>query len=163
MHVLVLNCGSSSLKYQLLDMDAQRPLASGLAERIGEDVSRLTHRFGGAAHTRDERYADHAAALRAVLTAFEEAGPALDGIVAVGHRVVHGGSRYAEPVLIDDEVVQAVEELSPLAPLHNPANLTGIRVAREIFPGLPHVAVFDTAFHQRMPPAAHTYAVPREW
>jgi acetate kinase len=163
MHVLVLNCGSSSIKYQLLDMDTAEPLASGLVEQIGEHASHLTHKTRDGKLTRDETYADHAAGLRAVLAAFAAAGPALDDVVAVGHRVVHGGSRYADPVLIDDVVEKAIEELSPLAPLHNPANLTGIKVARRTFPHLPHVAVFDTAFHQTMPPAAYTYAVPRSW
>jgi acetate kinase len=163
MHVLVLNCGSSSIKYQLLDMDTAEPLASGLVEQIGEHASHLTHKTRDDKLTRDETYADHAAGLRAVLAAFAAAGPALDDVVAVGHRVVHGGSRYADPVLIDDVVEKAIEELSPLAPLHNPANLTGIKVARRTFPHLPHVAVFDTAFHQTMPPAAYTYAVPRSW
>ncbi|GAB3683216.1 acetate kinase [Actinocorallia lasiicapitis] len=142
--VLVLNCGSSSIKYRLLDMDGGTAVLSGTVERIGEPGGHL----------------DHAAGLRAVL---DELGGAPEGLVAVGHRVVHGGSRYADPVLIDDEVEKAIEELSPLAPLHNPANLAGIRVAREAFPDVPHVAVFDTAFHQTMPPGAYTYAVPKEW
>jgi acetate kinase len=98
-----------------------------------------------------------------VLDAFRDHGPALDGVAAVGHRIVHGGSRFSAPTLIDDEVERAVEELAPLAPLHNPPNLEGVRVARRVFPRLPHVAVFDTAFHTTIPPLAHVYAVPREW
>ncbi|GAA3211872.1 acetate kinase [Actinocorallia longicatena] len=160
--VLVLNCGSSSIKYRLLDMGDGEVLASGLVERIGEESSLLVHR-GTSRIERPGSCATHAEGMRAVLDAFAEAGPSLEGITAVGHRVVHGGSRYSTPVLIDDGVEQAIEELSPLAPLHNPANLTGIRVAREAFPGPPHVAVFDTAFHQTMPPASYLYAVPREW
>lgn len=160
--VLVLNTGSSSVKYQLLDMDAVTRLAAGLVERIGEGRGALAHR-GPRDHERAEPYADHEEGLRAMLAAFDAAGPALDGVTAIGHRVVHGGSRFSAPVLIDDAVERAIGELVPLAPLHNPGNLEGIRVARRIFPGLPHVAVFDTAFHQTLPPRAHTYAVPREW
>jgi acetate kinase len=143
MSVLVLNCGSSSIKFRLLDGDGV--LASGAVERIGEP--------GGPA--------SHAEGLTSVLA--ELSGEVLSGLEAVGHRVVHGGARYAAPVLIDAEVERAIEELSPLAPLHNPANLTGIRVARTAFPDVPHVAVFDTAFHQTMPPSSYLYAVPRQW
>ncbi|GAA2586406.1 acetate kinase [Actinomadura fulvescens] len=157
MNVLVLNCGSSSIKYQLLDRTGA--LASGLLERIGEETGTLTH---GSRKT-EAHYPDHEAGLRAVMDAFDEHGPSLAGVVAVGHRVVHGGDRFSDPVVVDDAVEKAVEELSPLAPLHNPANLEGIRVARAAFPDLPNVAVFDTAFHQTVPPHAHTYAVPRSW
>ncbi|MFG2002906.1 acetate/propionate family kinase [Spirillospora sp. NPDC048911] len=157
MNVLVLNCGSSSIKYQLLD--ATGTLVTGLLERIGEETGTLTH--GTSVHT--DHYPDHKEGLRAVLDAFERHGPSLTDVVAVGHRVVHGGDRFSDPVLIDDSVEKAIDELTPLAPLHNPANLQGIRVARAAFPGLPHVAVFDTAFHQTLPPHAHTYAVPRSW
>ncbi|MCT9929971.1 acetate kinase [Planotetraspora sp. A-T 1434] len=161
--VLVLNSGSSSIKYRLIDMGAASPADTGknggLVERIGEETSVLVH--GGVRVER--RFADHEEGLQAVLAAFAEYGPPLDGVGAIGHRVVHGGSRFVEPTLIDDEVERAIEELAPLAPLHNPANLKGIRVARRAFPGLPHVAVFDTAFHGTIPPHARTYAVPREW
>ncbi|GIH24413.1 acetate kinase [Acrocarpospora phusangensis] len=160
MHVLVLNSGSSSIKYQLLDMSGRRRLATGLAERIGERSGRLVH---NGEDVGTDGFADHEAGLRAVLDAFAERGPALDEVVAVGHRVVHGGDRFAQPVLIDDDVEKAIGQLIPLAPLHNPANLEGIRVARRVFPDLPHVAVFDTAFHQTLPPEAYTYAVPPEW
>ncbi|WP_155352470.1 acetate kinase [Acrocarpospora macrocephala] len=160
MHVLVLNSGSSSIKYQLLDMDTRSRLATGLVDRIGERSGRLIH---NGEDVGADGFADHEAGLRAVLEAFAARGPALDQVGAVGHRVVHGGSRFARPELIDDEVEAAIEELIPLAPLHNPANLEGIRVARRAFPTLPHVAVFDTAFHQTLPPAAYTYAVPVEW
>jgi acetate kinase len=164
-YVFVVNSGSSSIKYQLIDVSAGRSTASGLVERIGESDSTLTHRSGDNEITRQERFADHEAGLRAVLEAFDESGPSLAGteLVAVGHRVVHGGERFSDPVVIDDDVEAAIEALIPLAPLHNPANLEGIRVARKLFPQLPHVAVFDTAFHQTLPPHAYTYAVPHAW
>ncbi|MBP2702596.1 acetate kinase [Microbispora sp. RL4-1S] len=157
--VLVLNSGSSSIKYRLIDLASRRWTARGLVERIGENGGLLVH---GDVRV-ERRFPSHEEGLRAVLAAFAEHGPSLDGVTAVGHRVVHGGSRFVEPTLIDEEVERAIEELAPLAPLHNPANLEGIRVARRAFPGLPHVAVFDTAFHATIPPYAHTYAVPREW
>jgi acetate kinase len=164
-HVLVINSGSSSIKYQLVEVDAGEAIASGLVERIGESDSTLTHRGGGREVTRQERFADHEAGLRAVLDAFEESGPSLTDadLVAVGHRVVHGGEQFANPVVVTDDVEAAIEALIPLAPLHNPPNLEGIRVARKIFPELPHVAVFDTAFHQTLPAYAFTYAIPRSW
>ena len=142
--VLVLNSGSSSVKYQLLDMaDGSRP-ASGIVERIGEG-----------------EVADHAAALKIVAEELAAQGAGLDSpaLAAVGHRVVHGGTRFTEPTLITDEVVAEVEKLVPLAPLHNPANITGIKVARRMRPDLPQVAVFDTAFHATMPEHAARYAV----
>ncbi|GAA2090216.1 acetate/propionate family kinase [Actinomadura alba] len=160
--VLVLNTGSSSIKYRLLEMEPVNRLAAGLVERIGEGESALTH-HGLRDLRRAEPYRDHDEGLRAMLAAFDAAGPALDQVIAIGHRVVHGGRRFGAPVLIDDAVEQVIAELTSLAPLHNPANLRGIQVARRIFPGVPHVAVFDTAFHQTIPPWAHTYAVPREW
>jgi acetate kinase len=165
-HVLVLIAGSSSLKYQLVDVESGEAPASGLVERIGEpSASPLRHAGPGGEVRGERKVADHEAAMRAVLEAFAAHGPDLDAcdLVAVGHRVVHGGDRFAAPVLIDDAVEKAIEELIPLAPLHNPANLEGIRVARRIFTDLPQVAVFDTAFHQTLPPAAYTYAVPRTW
>jgi acetate kinase len=140
--VLVLNCGSSSLKYQLVDVDGPARPASGIVERIGEP--------GGAA--------DHEAAMASVLRALD-----VDGVDVVAHRVVHGGSRFADPVVIDDEVLAEVRALSDLAPLHNPINVMGIEVARRALPAIPHVAVFDTAFHQTLPPHAYTYAVPQDW
>nr|WP_223187045.1 acetate kinase [Streptomyces sp. CBMA29] len=142
---MVINSGSSSVKYQLLDMTDHARLATGLVERIGED--------GGVA--------DHAAALRTVATELDGQGLGLDSpqLAAIGHRVVHGGTRFTEPTLITDEVVAAIEELVPLAPLHNPANITGIKVTRELRPDLPQVAVFDTAFHSTIPEAAARYAI----
>ncbi|AQW53488.1 MULTISPECIES: acetate kinase [Streptomyces] len=142
--VLVLNSGSSSVKYQLLDMaDGSRP-ASGIVERIGEGP-----------------VADHAAALKQVADELAAQGLGLDSpeLAAVGHRVVHGGTRFTEPTLITDEVVEEIEKLIPLAPLHNPANVTGIKVARALRPDLPQVAVFDTAFHSTIPEAAARYAI----
>lgn len=163
--VLVLNCGSSSIKYQLVDAGSGERLARGLIERIGEETGRLSHAGPAREIERGDRVDDHEAGLRAMLAAFDEAGPALDGIelTAVGHRVVHGGDRFAEPVVLDDEVTAAIDDLAALAPLHNPANVAGIRVARAELAEVPHVAVFDTAFHQTMPPHAYTYAVPRSW
>ncbi|MFI2661146.1 acetate kinase [Micromonospora carbonacea] len=141
--VLVLNCGSSSVKYRLYDGD--EVLAKGTVERVGEP--------GGGP-------ADHETAVRGIL---DRLGPdGLAGLTAVGHRVVHGGRRFTEPVLVDDAVFAAIGELVPLAPLHNPANLAGIRVAREALPGVPQVAVFDTAFHHTLPEAAATYAIDRD-
>jgi len=158
--VLVLNCGSSSVKYRLLEPDSGAVLIRGLVERIGAPDGRLQH--GDAVQDRD--FADHHQAMDAVLAAFAEHGPKLpDGLVAVGHRVVHGGSRFSAPTLVDDDVLAAIEDLAALAPLHNPANVTGIRAARTALPDVPHVAVFDTAFHTTMPERAATYAVPRDW
>lgn len=161
--VLVINSGSSSLKYQVVDVASGAALATGLIERIGATGGILTHTTGGREHVIERDVPDHVAAMDAMTAAFAEHGPdlATAGLVAVGHRVVQGGE-YAEPVVIDEAVVAAVEELSSLAPLHNPANLAGIRVARERFPDLPHVAVFDTAFHATMPPEAFTYAIDTE-
>lgn len=163
--VLVVNSGSSSLKYRLVEPGPGTVLASGLVERIGEDGGRLEHRRDDATHEAKGPFADHAAALAAVVQAFAEHGPDLAdaGLAAVGHRVVHGGDRFRDPVLVDDGVLAAIDDLAVLAPLHNPANATGIRTARDVLPGVPHVAVFDTAFHASIPPRAATYAVPREW
>ncbi|WP_404382755.1 acetate kinase [Knoellia locipacati] len=162
--VLVVNAGSSSLKYQVLDAASGETEASGIVDRIG-GAGHLKHTTGGTTHQQDVSCADHAEALEAARSALREHGPDLGGIdlFAIGHRVVHGGPRFTEPVLVDDDVVAAIEELVPLAPLHNPANLEGIRSARSSFPDVPQVAVFDTAFHQTLPAAAHTYAVPAAW
>lgn len=143
MRVFVVNSGSSSIKYQLIDVASGEAVLAGTLERIGES--------GGDAP-------DHTSGMRAVL---DSLGPDAQ-IAAVGHRVVHGGARFTAPTLIDDEVTAAIEELSALAPLHNPANLAGIVAARTVLPEVPHVAVFDTAFHQSMPPEAYTYAIDRE-
>ncbi|HLU28219.1 MAG TPA: acetate kinase [Glycomyces sp.] len=163
--VLVINSGSSSIKYQLVDGDTREASVSGLIERIGQSESVVTHKNGDAKRVWNEHLADHTAGLEAMVSACGEFGTPLSeaGLVAVAHRVVHGGKRFVQPVVIDDEVEAAVEELITLAPLHNPANLEGIRVARRLFPDLPQVAVFDTAFHATMPERAHVYAVPAEW
>ncbi len=163
--VLVVNAGSSSLKYSLVDGDTGESAAGGLVERIGETGGRLTHHGPDGTTTREEKVATHEDALRAVLDLFGSEGPSLDSVelTAVGHRVVHGGATFADPVLVDEALLAKVEELVPLAPLHNPANLEGMKVARRLFPDLPQVAVFDTAFHQTLPECAYTYAVPLSW
>jgi acetate kinase len=163
--VLVINAGSSSLKYSLVDARTGESMAGGLVERIGESNGLLSHRGPDGENNREQRIESHEDALRAVLDAFASEGPSLDDteLAAIGHRVVHGGDRFADPVRVDDEVMKAVSELIPLAPLHNPANLEGMEVARRIFPDLPQVAVFDTAFHQTLPEHAYTYAVPASW
>ena len=163
--VLVVNAGSSSLKYQLVDAATGSPLAKGSVERIGERRSTTTHESSGETHTGQQTVASHREALAAVAEAFRRFGPSFDevGLLAVGHRVVHGGDRFSDPVVVTDDVLAAIEDLKPLAPLHNPANLEGIRVSRERFPDVPQVAVFDTAFHQAMPAHSYTYAVPKAW
>jgi acetate kinase len=162
--VLVLNSGSSSVKYQLLDMRDSTRLAVGLVERIGEQGSRLKHTpltDGGEARERTGAIADHAAALKAVAEELAKDGLGLDSpeLAAIGHRVVHGGQSFTEPTVIDDTVLAEIERLIPVAPLHNPANLTGIRTAQALRPDLPQVAVFDTAFHTTMPESAARYAI----
>ncbi|MFF0448520.1 acetate kinase [Streptomyces sp. NPDC004609] len=163
--VLVLNSGSSSVKYQLLDMRDGSRLAVGLVERIGEVTSRLVHTplsgDGAGQRERCGPIADHDAALKAVADELAADGLGLDSpeLAAIGHRVVHGGLRFTEPTVIDDEVLAEVERLVPVAPLHNPANITGIRTARALRPDLPQVAVFDTAFHTTMPESAARYAI----
>ena len=167
--VLVVNAGSSSLKYRLVDAETGAADASGAVERIGEAQGSLEHEVHagpGAGEFREARaFAGFEDALSAALDAFTRHGPPLDpaDLAAVGHRVVHGGAQFSEPVVADDAVVAAIERLVPLAPLHNPANLEGLRVARQLFPDVPQVAVFDTAFHQTMPEHAYTYAVPIQW
>ncbi|MDH6587363.1 acetate kinase [Streptomyces sp. SAI-133] len=160
--VLVLNSGSSSVKYQLLDMrDGSRP-AQGLVERIGERSSRLRHTpLGGETRERTGPIPDHEAALKAVADELARDGLGLDSpeLAAIGHRVVHGGQTFTEPTVIDEAVLAEIERLIPVAPLHNPANLTGIRTAMALRPDLPQVAVFDTAFHTTMPESAARYAI----
>lgn len=159
--VLVVNSGSSSFKYQLIDSETEESLASGLVERIGEQSGHTTHRGPDGTTERTLEIPDHTAGFRAMLDAFAAEGPSLDDnpLDAVGHRVVHGGKRFFEPTIVTPLVEINIEDLSDLAPLHNPANLQGIRAAKRAFPDVPHVAVFDTAFHQTLPPEAYTYAI----
>ncbi|MEV5977091.1 acetate kinase [Streptomyces sp. NPDC052114] len=163
--VLVLNSGSSSVKYQLLDMRDSSRLAVGLVERIGEETSRLKHTplTGGGAESREreEPIADHEAALKAVAEELAADGLGLDSpeLAAIGHRVVHGGLKFTAPTVIDDVVLKEIQRLVPVAPLHNPANITGIRTAQALRPDLPQIAVFDTAFHTTMPESAARYAM----
>lgn len=168
MYVFVLNCGSSSFKYQLLDMSNQSRVASGLVERIGMKDSVLAYEPAGADKVKETAdIADHHVAITAVLKKLIDPSvgviKALSDIGAVGHRVVHGGEKFSGSVLIDDAVIAALEENIPLAPLHNPANITGIKAMVRALPGVPNVGVFDTAFHATMPPEAYIYAVPYEW
>lgn len=175
--VLVINSGSSSLKYSLMDMEREVPLGEGLIERIGQENSDISHTVrrvasaGEPAPTvldtteRSQRpIADHDEAMKVMLEQFSEHGPQLaeHPPVAVGHRVVHGGARFFAPTLIDDLIEINIEDLSVLAPLHNPGAVAGIRAGRRSFADVPHIAIFDTAFHQTLPPAAYTYAIERK-
>lgn len=167
MKVLVINCGSSSLKYQLLDMDTEAVLAKGLAERIGIEGSVVEHKPTGKDKVRFEQpMATHKEALDIIMAALvnPEHGVISDlkEIDAVGHRTVHGAETFASSVVITDEVIKKMEDCSELAPLHNPANLIGIRACQELLPGVPQVGVFDTAFHQTMPAEAFVYPLPYE-
>ncbi len=170
MNILVINSGSSSIKYKLFEMPAGRVLASGLVERIGEEESLLVHHVrdadGGTTEVREPgRVADHRRGLERIIEALsrvgEEGGRKIS-LHGVGHRVVHGGEDFQEPTLIDGQVLEGIRKNVPLAPLHNPANVTGIEVTLEVVPGVPQVAVFDTAFHQSIPPEAFHYAIPHE-
>ena len=168
MNILVINCGSSSLKYQLINSDSEAVLAKGLCERIGIDGSVLTHTPAGKDKVRIETpMPNHTVAVQLVIDALTNAEhgviKSLDEIGAVGHRVVHGGEKFASSVVITDEVMKAIEECNDLAPLHNPANLIGINSCKEIMPNVPMVAVFDTAFHQTMPAKAYMYGLPYEY
>jgi acetate kinase len=162
--VLVINSGSSSLKLQLVDPDSGASLADGIVERIEEDSSSATLTVGERDVHRAGRIADHEAALRTAFEMFDEAGAQLDtlGLIAVGHRVVHGGPDLYHPTRVDDELIAKLGELAPLAPLHNPPAVLGIEVARKALPHIPHIVVFDTAFFHDLPPAAATYAIDRE-
>ncbi|MFN8227384.1 MAG: acetate kinase [Mycobacterium sp.] len=162
--VLVLNSGSSSLKYSMVQPDPGISVAHGIVEKIGSDHALATLEFGGLKIGRERRIADHDDALRLTFEMFAEAGGHLEtlGLVAVGHRVVHGGREFYRPTVIDDALIARLNELAPLAPLHNPPGVLGIEVARRILPDLPHIAVFDTAFFHDLPAAAATYAIDRE-
>jgi acetate kinase len=168
MKVLVINCGSSSLKYQILDMTNESLLCKGLVERIGMDGSVITHEKIGMDKVKTEvPMKDHKDAIEQVLAAVQDKDhgvvKSMDEIGAVGHRVVHAGEKFAKSVLITDEVVKALEECVDLAPLHNPPNLLGISACQQLMPNTPMVGVFDTAFHQTMPPESYIYAIPYEY
>jgi len=164
-NVLVINCGSSSLKFQLLEMREERLLAKGLIERIGMDPGRHIYQRPGVPDLVSELpIADHAVAIELVMQTLTDPAhgviPSMDHVGAVGHRVVHAGEKFSGSVLIDKAVLDALRECIPLAPLHNPANITGIEAARKVMPEVPMVAVFDTAFHQTMPDRAYIYPIP---
>lgn len=168
MNILVINCGSSSLKYQLINSESEEVLAKGLCERIGIDGSCITHQPKGGEKVKTEiAMPTHTQAVAAVIEKLtdEKVGvvKSLAEIDAVGHRIVHGGEKFASSVVIDEEVMKAIEDCNDLAPLHNPANLIGINSCREIMPDVPMVAVFDTAFHQTMPKKAYLYGLPYEY
>lgn len=168
MKILVINCGSSSLKFQLIDSETEAVAAKGLCERIGIDGSRLVYTpAGGEKKETVTPMKDHTEAVRLVLDALtdKESGviESLSEIDAVGHRLVHGGEKFASSTLINEEVIAAITECNDLAPLHNPANLIGIRACQELMPGVPQAGVFDTAFHQTMPEESYLYAIPYEY
>ncbi|MBR3771520.1 MAG: acetate kinase [Clostridium sp.] len=167
MDVLVINCGSSSLKYQLINSDSEEALASGICERIGIDGRFTFKPANGEKYTIDATMKDHTDAIKMVLDALVDPKTGvindLSEIGAVGHRVVHGGEKFAKSVVINDEVIAAITDCNELAPLHNPANLIGIAACQAALPGVPMVAVFDTAFHQTMPKKAYTYALPSKY
>ena len=170
MKILVINAGSSSLKYQLIDMDTQLVVAKGLAERIGMDTGKLTHKYGRDCEEKfvvDTCFKDHTSAIQLVLEALvdKDHGVIADvkEIGAVGHRVLHGGDKFTASCIVDDACKKAIRDCFPLGPLHNPANLQGILACEAVMPGTPQVAVFDTAFHQTMPPEAYMYGIPMEY
>ena len=167
MKILVINAGSSSLKYQLIDMQDESVIAKGLVERIGIEGSKLTHKYSGREFELTAPMKDHSAAMKYVLDALMDAEhgviKSIDEIGAVGHRVLHGGDKFTASCIIDQPCLDAIEECIPLGPLHNPANLMGIRACQSVMPGTPMVAVFDTAFHQTMPKTAYMYGVPYEF
>ena len=168
MKVLVMNCGSSSLKYQLIDMENESVLAKGICERIGIEGSALTHKpTGKDKYVVETAMPDHSVAVKLVLDALMDSEHGVienaDEITAIGHRVLHGGAKISDSCIINDEVISVIEECCDLGPLHNPANLMGIRACMELMPGKPNVAVFDTAFHQTMPEKAYMYAIPKKY
>ncbi|TVQ28051.1 MAG: acetate kinase [Spirochaetaceae bacterium] len=164
--ILVINCGSSSLKYEVYDMPSRHSLGKGLVDRIGIDDGSITHEGENGKYEQQTDIPTHKRAMELVIDALTDEHNGiigtLDEISGVGHRVVHGGEAYSASVIIDADVEAAIERNIELAPIHNPANLTGIREARAVFPKQNHVAVFDTAFHQTIPPAAYLYGLPRE-
>lgn len=168
MNILVVNCGSSSLKYQLIDSDTEQVLAKGLCERIGIDGSRIVYQANGKDKiVTDSPMTDHKEAIGLVLGSLVDKANgvigSLEEIGAIGHRIVHGGEKFASSTIIDEEVLKCIEECNDLAPLHNPANLIGINACKELMPNTPMVGVFDTAFHQTMPERAYLYGLPYEY
>ncbi len=168
MKILVINCGSSSLKYQLIDMDNESVLAKGLCERIGIDGSKLTHKASGKEdYVVEKPMPTHVTAIEMVMAALQDAkyGVIKDTseIAAVGHRVLHGGTTYSDSILVDEDVKRVIKECFDLGPLHNPANLMGIEACEKAMPGTPNVAVWDTGFGMKMPEKAYLYAIPREY
>ena len=167
MKILVVNCGSSSLKYQLIDMETEEVMAKGYFERIGLEGSFLTHKVGGQKYKIEKNIKNHAEGMEIVIEQLlhKDYGVIsnLDEIDAIGHRIVHGGSKFTKSVLVDDEVIKGIEDAIQFAPLHNPAHLQGIYACQKALPGKPNVVVFDTAFHQTMPEKAYMYAIPYEY
>ncbi len=167
MKILILNAGSSSLKYQLMEMDTQDVIAKGIVERIGIEGTKITQKAGGKVYEVAENMKNHVEAIKYMLAALmdDEKGVMknMDDISAVGHRVLHGGEKFSGSVIINEAVIEAIKENIPLGPLHNPANLMGIQACQEVMPTTPQVAVFDTAFHQTMPKKAYLYGVPKEY
>ncbi|MBM7554957.1 acetate kinase [Thalassobacillus pellis] len=163
--IIAINAGSSSLKFQLIEMPEEKIITKGLVERIGINNSIFTIEVDGEKDTTTTDIPDHAEAVRILLDKLTSAGiiDTLDEIDGVGHRVVHGGERFSDSVMITEEVIKEIEDVSELAPLHNPANLTGIRAFKEVLPEVPSVAVFDTAFHQSMPEQSYLYSLPYEY
>ena len=166
MKILVVNCGSSSLKFQLIDSETEEVAASGLCERIGLDGA-LIYKVNGDKIKQEIDLPDHEVAIKKVLDTWldKEIGvlTSLDEIGAIGHRMVHGGEKFSSSVIINEEIIKQIETCNDLAPLHNPANLLGVRACQEVMPGVPNVVVFDTAFHQTMPSKAYLYALPKEY
>jgi len=160
--VLLLNCGSSSIKYKVIDADSEAVIASGIIQRIGEESGSLDHKLDAETVHVDRGFPNHARALNYLVRVFNAHGPDLATIKAVGHRTVHGGEKFRSTVVIDDAVLDQLRELSPLAPLHNPPGIAGIEAAREALPDVPHVAIFDTAFFATLPASAYTYAIPAD-
>jgi acetate kinase len=162
--VLVINSGSSSIKYQLIDPAREKALASGLVDRIGQEIAAIEHKVGSEEYTKETSIPNHGIGLKLVIDMFKEFGPNLDEqeIIGVGHRVVQGGTIYEDAVIVDDDVAENIRELSDLAPLHNPANLMGIEVAMKLFPDVKHVAVFDSAYFRTLPESAARYAVSKD-
>ena len=158
--VLVINCGSSSIKFSVVDHEAGIHRIKGMADRIGHEDAELTWATASGKGSRRLAKADLKSAMESIAAALSETGELQENLVAIGHRVVHGGEAFSQPTLIDDKVLSAIENCSHLAPLHNPANVLGIRTAQHLFPLLPHVAVFDTAFHHPLPRRAYLYAIP---